>query len=62
MANFNKRKVQKLAYKELLAIVKDPTTSAAVKVQALTQISKLADMLPDTTPDDELDAFLSHAK
>ena len=62
MADLSKSKLQKLVYKELLAIVRSEKTSAAVKTQALTQMAKLADQLPDEVAGDELDAFLSDAK
>ena len=54
----SKTKIQILAYERLLAIADDPETSAAVKVQALTQLAKLADQL-QTDEVDELEAFLN---
>lgn len=62
MAKLTKKKVQELAYKELLQIVKDEGTSAAVKTQALTQMIKLAELLPEEMHGDELDSFLNDAK
>lgn len=47
----NKKDLQYLAFEELDKIVKDPKTSSAVKVQALTQLAKLADSLEDEEPE-----------
>ena len=47
----NKKDLQFLAYEELNKIVQDPKTSSAVKVQALTQLAKLAESLQDDTPE-----------
>lgn len=56
--NLSKTKIQILTYERLLAIADDPDTSAAVKVQALTQLAKLAEQLqPDEV--DELEEFLN---
>lgn len=47
----SKDDLQFLAYSELKKIVEDPKTSSAVKVQALTQLAKLADTLEDDAPE-----------
>lgn len=54
----SKTKIQILAYERLLAIADDPETSAAVKVQALTQLAKLADQL-QSDEIDELEEFFN---
>ena len=47
----NKKELQYLAFEELNKIVQDPKTSSAVKVQALTQLAKLAESLEDKEPE-----------
>lgn len=47
----SKKELQLLAFEELKQIAKDPHTSSAVKVQALTQIARLAEQLQDTEPE-----------
>lgn len=59
MSGLNREKIQKLTFKKLLAIADDPKSSAAVKVQALTQIAKLAEQLPKEENVDELTEFLN---
>lgn len=54
----SKTKIQILTYERLLAIADDPETSAAVKVQALTQLAKLADQL-QSDEIDELEEFFN---
>ncbi len=56
--SLSKTKIQVLAYERLLAIADDPETSAAVKVQALTQLAKLADQLQSDEVD-ELEEFFN---
>lgn len=56
--SLSKTKIQTLAYERLLAIADDPETSAAVKVQALTQLAKLADQL-QSDEIDELEEFFN---
>lgn len=56
--SLSKTKIQILAYERLLAIADDPETSAAVKVQALTQLAKLADQLQSDEVD-ELEEFFN---
>lgn len=46
-----KKDLQAHAYEELDKIVKDPKTSSAVKVQALTQIARLAEQMQDEEPE-----------
>jgi hypothetical protein len=46
-----KKDLQFYAFEELDKIVKDPKTSSAVKVQALTQLAKLAETLKDEEPE-----------
>ena len=46
-----KKDLQLYAFAELDKIVKDPKTSSAVKVQALTQLAKLAETLEDEEPE-----------
>lgn len=46
-----KKDLQFYAFEELDKIVKDPHTSSAVKVQALTQLAKLAETLKDEEPE-----------
>ena len=47
----NKKELQYLAFEELNKIVQDPKTSSAVKVQALTQLAKLAESLENKEPE-----------
>lgn len=47
----SKKELQLLAFDELKRIAQDPKTSSAVKVQALTQIARLAEQLQDTEPE-----------
>lgn len=61
MAKLKKDQVQRFAFDELLAIVKSEKTTPAVKTQALTQLIKLSDMLPEEAKGDELDDFLNDA-
>lgn len=49
--DLNKKELQYLAFEELNKIVQDPKTSSAVKVQALTQLAKLAESLEDKEPE-----------
>ena len=46
-----KKDLQSVAYEELMQIIKDPKTSAAVKTQATTQLIKLADSLSEEEPE-----------
>lgn len=46
-----KKELQNVAYAELMAIIKDPKTSSAVKTQATTQLIKLADSLAEEEPE-----------
>ena len=58
MAKLDKSKMQKLAYDQLVKIIKDETVSASVKTQALTQLIRLSDLLPVEPEADELSEFL----
>lgn len=49
--NLTKKELQKHAFEELDKIVQDPKTSSAVKVQALTQIARLAEQMQETEPE-----------
>lgn len=51
--------VRELALEGLQMIVDDPNTSAAVKVQAYTQMLKLAEQLKPEPEADELEQFLN---
>lgn len=57
MNKFNKRELQKFAYDELVKQIQDKNTSAAVRVQALTQIIKLSETMPEGVSD-KLEEFL----
>lgn len=46
-----KKELQNYAFDNLDAIVKDPKTSSAVRVQALTQIARLAEQMQDVEPE-----------
>lgn len=49
--NLSKKFMQAYAFEELDRIVKDPKTSSAVRVQALTQIARLAEQMQDAEPE-----------
>lgn len=52
--------IQGMAYDTLMAVISDPKTSAAVKVQASTQLVRLAEtMKDDSQGQDELEKFLN---
>ena len=57
MNKFNKRELQKFAYDELVKQIQDKNTRAAVRVQALTQIIKLSETMPEGVSD-KLEEFL----
>lgn len=57
MDKLSKRQLQKFAYDELVKQIQDKNTSAAVRVQALTQIIKLSETMPEGTSD-KLEEFL----
>lgn len=53
-----RKEAQALAYDTLTKVISDPNTSAAVKVQAATQLVRLADTIKNAEYNiDELDAF-----
>jgi len=58
MSKLNKTEIQIFTYESLKAIAEAKDTSAAVKVQALTQMTKLAEQLPNEPEGDELTKFL----
>lgn len=49
--NLSKEFMQAYAFEELDRIVKDPKTSSAVRVQALTQIARLAEQMQTKEPE-----------
>lgn len=59
MARITQEDVRAMALEGLQAIVDDPDTSAAVKVQAYTQMLKLAEQLKPKPEADELEQFLN---
>ena len=55
----NKKDLPQIAYEELMKQIQDKATSPAVKVQALTQLIKLAEALPVEGAEDKLAEFLN---
>ncbi len=49
--DYSKKFMQTYAFDELDRIVKDSKTSSAVRVQALTQIARLAEQMQDEEPE-----------
>lgn len=54
-----KKDIQQIAYEELMKQIQDKGTSPAVRVQALTQLIKLAEALPVEGAEDKLAEFLN---